>query len=151
VAVIESDGRNYQVLHYGVVRPQRSRPFAQRLEYIHRELEGLVDRYQPQTIALEQVFQAFNVKTSMQLSQVRGIVLLAAARAGLPVSEYSALTVKSSVVGYGRAEKHQVQRMVQRLLDLDTLPEPDDAADALAVALCHIHVETARHRLASNS
>ena len=151
MAVIESDGRDYQVLHYGAVRPQRSRPFAQRLEYIHREVEGLVDRYQPQTIALEQVFQGFNVKTSMQLSQVRGVVLLAAARAGLPVSEYSALTVKSSVVGYGRAEKHQVQRMVQRLLDLDTLPEPDDAADALAVALCHIHVETTRRRLASNS
>lgn len=151
VAVIESDGRNYRVLHYGVVRPRRSRPFAQRLEHIHREVEGLVDRFHPHTIALEQVFQAFNVKTSMQLSQVRGVVLLAAARAGLPVSEYSALTVKSSVVGYGRAEKHQVQRMVQRLLDLDTLPEPDDAADALAVALCHIHVETTRRRVASKS
>jgi crossover junction endodeoxyribonuclease RuvC len=151
VGVIESDGRDYRVLHYGVVRPKRSRPFAERLEFIHRELEQLVDRYHPQTIALEQVFHAFNVKSSMQLSQVRGVVLLAAARAGLPVSEYSALTVKASVVGYGRAEKHQVQLMVKRLLDLKTLPQPDDAADALAVALCHIHTETTRRRLASNS
>jgi crossover junction endodeoxyribonuclease RuvC len=151
VGVIESDGRAYQVLHYGVIRPGRSRPFAERLQHIHRELESLLERYRPDTLALEQVFQAFNVRSAMQLSQVRGVVLLAAARAGLPVSEYSALTVKSSVVGYGRAEKHQVQRMVQRLLALQALPQPDDAADALAVALCHIHIETTRRRLASNS
>jgi len=151
VGVIESDGRGYQVLHYGAICPTRSRPFGQRLDYIHRELEKLVERYRPQAIAVEQVFQAFNVKTAMQLSQVRGVVLLAAARAGLPVSEYSALAVKSSVVGYGRAEKHQVQRMVQRLLSLAALPQPEDAADALAVALCHIHTETTRRRLASNA
>jgi len=151
VGVIESDGRGYQVLYYGAICPARSRPFAQRLHTIHRELEKLVARYRPQTIAVEQVFQAFNVKTAMQLSQVRGVVLLAAARAGLPVSEYSALAVKSSVVGYGRAEKHQVQRMVQRLLSLSAPPQPEDAADALAVALCHIHTETTRRRLASNS
>ncbi|MFQ5695697.1 MAG: crossover junction endodeoxyribonuclease RuvC [Terriglobia bacterium] len=149
VGVIESDGRRHRVLHYGAIRSPRSRSFADRLQHSHRELEKLVARYQPHSIALEQVFQAFNVKSAMQLSQVRGMVLLAAARAGLPVREYSALTVKSSVVGYGRAEKHQVQRMVQRLLDLPSPPEPDDAADALAVALCHIHTETARQRLAS--
>lgn len=151
VGVIESDGCAYHVLHQGVIRPSRSQPFPERLERIHRELQQLLRRYRPHTIALEQVFQALNVKTAMQLSQVRGVVLLAAARAGLPVSEYSALTVKSSVVGYGRAEKHQVQRMVQRLLALSALPQPDDAADALAVALCHIHAETTRRRLASNS
>jgi len=100
-------------------------------------------------VALEEVFQAFNVKSALQLSQVRGVVLLAAARAKLPVCEYSALTVKSSVVGYGRAEKHQVQHMVQRLLALPKLPEPSDAADALAVALCHIrHHESMRRKLA---
>jgi len=151
VGVIESNGRDHRVLHYGVVRPGRSRPFAQRLEFIHGEVEKLLSRYQPQSIALEQVFHALNVKSSMQLSQVRGVVLLAAAQAGLPVSEYSALTVKENVVGYGRAEKHQVQAMVKRLLDLKTLPQPHDAADALAVALCHIRHETTRIRLASNS
>jgi crossover junction endodeoxyribonuclease RuvC len=147
VGVIESNGRGYRVLHYGAIRPGRSLPFADRLERIHREVEDLVARFRPDSIALEEVFQAFNVKSAMQLSQVRGVVLLAAARAGLPVREYSALTVKSSVVGYGRAEKLQVQRMVQRLLDLPAPPEPADAADALAVAICHLHSETTRRRL----
>lgn len=150
VAVIEKDGSGYRVLHYGAIRPARSRAFGERLRHIHLELEKLVEEFHPDSIALEEVFQAFNVKSAMQLSQVRGVVLLLAARAGLPVSEYSALTVKSSVVGYGRAEKHQVQRMVQRLLALASPPEPEDAADALAVALCHLHTETTRRRLAEN-
>lgn len=151
VGVIESEGRGYRVLHYGAIRVARSRPFGDRLHRIHCELEKLVERYRPHSIALEQVFQAFNVKSAMQLSQVRGTVLLTAARAGLPVREYSASTIKSSVVGYGRAEKHQVQRMVQRLLALPTLPEPDDAADALAVALCHLHHESHTQRLRKSS
>ncbi|MBI4467416.1 MAG: crossover junction endodeoxyribonuclease RuvC [Acidobacteria bacterium] len=150
VGILESDGRGTRVLHYGAIRPGRSQPFAARLEHIHRELERLVARFHPQSIAVEQVFQAYNVKSAMQLSQVRGVVLLAAARAGLTVSEYSALTVKRSVVGTGRAEKHQVQRMVQRLLALPGVPEPTDAADALAVALCHLREETTRQRLARN-
>ncbi len=149
VGVLESDGHDARLLHYGAIRPKRSRAFGERLHLIHRELEKLVERFRPHTIAVEQVFQAHNVKSAMQLSQVRGVVLLAAARAGLPVSEYSALAIKQSIVGYGRAEKHQVQRMVQRLLGLAEAPEPEDAADALAVALCHLHVETTRRRLAS--
>jgi len=151
VAVLENDGSGYRVLHYGAIQPVRSRAFGDRLQHIHAELEKLVERFRPHSIALEEVFQAFNVKSAMQLSQVRGIVLLLAARAGLPVSEYSALTVKNSVVGYGRAEKHQVQRMVQRMLALAAPPEPEDAADALAVALCHLHTETTRLRLAGRS
>lgn len=147
VGIIESDGRGYHVLHYGAIRPARSQTFAQRLNRIHREIERLVKRYRPQSIAVEQVFQAYNVKSALQLSQVRGVVLLAAARARLPVCEYSALTVKNSVVGYGRAEKYQVQQMVQRVLALPALPQPDDAADALAVALCHIHTQATRCRL----
>jgi crossover junction endodeoxyribonuclease RuvC len=151
VAVIENAGCGYRVLHYGAIQPIRSHAFGERLRYIHEELERLLEQFQPTTIALEEVFEAFNVKSAMQLSQVRGVVLLLAARAGLPVSEYSALTVKNSVVGYGRAEKHQVQRMVQRMLSLATPPEPEDAADALAVALCHLHTETARRRLVGKS
>ncbi len=151
VAVIENDGRGYRVLHYGAIQPVRSQAFGERLRHIHQELENLVEEFRPHTVALEEVFQALNVKAAMQLSQVRGIVLLLAARAGLPVSEYSALTVKKSVVGYGRAEKHQVQRMVQRTLSLAAPPEPMDAADALAVALCHLHTETARLRLAGKA
>ena len=123
-----------------------SRPFPARLAHIYRELCALLERFHPQSVALEQVFQARNVKSALQLSQVRGVVQLAAALSGLPVREYSALTVKKSVVGYGQAEKHQVQRMVQRLLGLTSAPEPQDASDALAVALCHLHVEIARTR-----
>lgn len=148
VGILESDGRGARLLHYGAIRPGRTHAFAARLDHIHRELEKLVERFRPDSIAVEQVFQAYNVKSAMQLSQVRGVVLLAAARAGLPVSEYSALAVKRSVVGYGRAEKHQVQRMVQRLLALPAPPEPEDAADALAVAFCHLREETVRRRLA---
>lgn len=144
VGVIETDGRTYRALHYGTIRLARSRSFGERLRQIYLELDKLLRHFRPHAIALEQVFQALNVKSAMQLSQVRGVVLLAAARANLPVQEYSALTVKNSVVGYGRAKKHQVQRMVQRLLALRELPQPADAADALAVALCHIHRERTR-------
>ena len=146
VAVLESNGKDHQVLHFGAIRAPRSRPLGERLKHIHRELEGLLERFQPDSIALEEVFQAFNVKSAMHLSQVRGVVLLLAAQCGLPVREYSALAVKKSVVGYGRAEKHQVQQMVQRALALPAPPQPEDAADALAVALCHIHAETTRRR-----
>lgn len=146
VGILEANGRGYRLLHFGAIRPRVSHPFPARLAYIYRELSALVDRFQPHSVAIEQVFQARNVKSALQLSQVRGVVQLAAALAGLPVQEYSALSVKKSVVGYGQAEKHQVQRMVQRLLGLSAAPEPADAADALAVALCHLHVETTRAR-----
>jgi crossover junction endodeoxyribonuclease RuvC len=149
VGIIEANGRAYRLLHFGAIRPAASRPFPLRLAHIFQELSELVERYRPHSVALEQVFQARNVKSALQLSQVRGVVQLAAALAGLPVREYSALSVKKSVVGYGQAEKHQVQRMVQRLLGLTEPPEPADAADALAVALCHLHVETTRVRLKS--
>jgi len=144
--VIETDGRTYHVLDYGAICPGRRQTFAQRLKRIHQGVVRLVQRFHPDTVVLEEIFQALNVKSAMHLSQVRGVVLLAAARANLPVCEYAALTVKSSVVGYGRAEKHQVQQMVQRLLGLSSPPEPPDAADALAVALCHIHHSESRRR-----
>jgi len=146
VGIIEANGRGYRLLHFGAIRPVASHPFPLRLAHIYRELAALVERFHPHSVALEQVFQARNVKSALQLSQVRGVVQLAAALAGLPVREYSALTVKKSVVGYGQAEKHQVQRMVQRLLGLASAPEPQDASDALAVALCHLHEETTRAR-----
>lgn len=146
VGIVETNGRGYRLLHFGAIRPASSQPFASRLAHIYRELARLVERFQPHSVAVEQVFQARNVKSALQLSQVRGVVQLAAAMAGLPVSEYSALSVKKSVVGYGQAEKRQVQRMVQRILGLTSVPEPEDAADALAVALCHLHAETTRLR-----
>lgn len=146
MGIVEADGRGYRLLHFGAIRPRVSQPFSSRLAHIYAELVRLVERFRPHSIALEQVFQARNVKSALQLSQVRGVVQLAAAQAGLTVSEYSALSVKKSVVGYGQAEKRQVQRMVQRLLGLSAAPQPEDAADALAVALCHLHAETTRLR-----
>ena len=149
--VVEADGSRCRVLDFGVIRTRSRMTFAQRLKAIHEEAEKLLKRFTPDSVAIEEVFQAFNVKSAMHLSQVRGIILLAAERARLPVREYSALTVKSSIVGYGRAEKHQVQQMVQRLLGLARPPEPADASDALAVALCHIHHEQAQRRAASST
>jgi len=110
-----------------------------RLSRIFTRLGELISEYQPDEVAIEDVFYALNVKSALKLGQVRGVAMLAAATAGLEVSEYSPLTIKSSVVGYGRAEKPQVQAMVTRLLDLPSPPEPMDASDALAIAICHLH------------
>ena len=95
--------------------------------------------HRPDNVAIEDVFYALNVKSALKLGQVRGVAMLAASSAGLEVSEYSPLSIKSAVVGYGRAEKPQVQHMVTRLLNLSEVPEPPDAADALAIAICHLH------------
>ena len=102
-------------------------------------LEELIALHHPDRVALEDVFYAVNVKSALKLGQVRGVAMLTAATAGLDVAEYSPLSIKSAVVGYGRAEKHQVQQMVARLLQLEEIPEPPDAADALAIAICHLH------------
>ena len=110
-----------------------------RLSRIARGLEELIALHRPDRVALEDVFYAVNVKSALKLGQVRGVAMLTAATAGLDVAEYSPLSIKSAVVGYGRAEKHQVQQMVARLLQLEEIPEPPDAADALAIAICHLH------------
>lgn len=110
-----------------------------RLSRIYMHLGAIIAEHQPDEVAIEDVFYALNVKSALKLGQVRGVAMLAAASAGLEVSEYSPLTIKSAVVGYGRAEKQQVQLMVTRLLDLPEPPEPLDASDALAIAICHLH------------
>jgi crossover junction endodeoxyribonuclease RuvC len=99
----------------------------------------IIQEHQPDNVAIEDVFYALNVKSALKLGQVRGVAMLAASSAGLEVTEYSPLSIKSAVVGYGRAEKPQVQHMVTRLLNLSEIPEPPDAADALAIAICHLH------------
>jgi len=110
-----------------------------RLSRIYAQLGAIIFEHQPDEVAIEDVFYALNVKSALKLGQVRGVAMLAAAVAGLEVAEYSPLTIKSSVVGYGRAEKQQVQHMVTRLLELPVPPEPMDASDALAIAICHLH------------
>src|SRR5215813_7685708 len=123
----------------GAIKLSPREPLPARLQRIYLRLEELIREHQPDQVAIEDVFYALNVKSALKLGQVRGVAMLAAASAGLEVSEYSPLTIKSSVVGYGRAEKQQVQHMVTRLLELDAPPEPTDASDALAIAICHLH------------
>lgn len=123
----------------GGIRLSKTKSLPVRLEQVYRELTAELQRWQPDAVAVEGVFYSVNVKSALKLGQVRGVALLAAACQGLAVAEYAPLCIKSSVVGYGLAKKEQVQFMVARLLDLDELPEPADAADALAIAICHIH------------
>jgi crossover junction endodeoxyribonuclease RuvC len=123
----------------GVIRLPKNRPLPARLEQVFRELSAELERWKPDMVAVEEVFYSVNAKSALKLGHVRGVALLAAASQSIPVAEYAPLKIKSSVVGYGLAKKEQVQFMVARLLGLETLPEPSDAADALAIAICHIH------------
>jgi len=123
----------------GAIKVSPRDPMPTRLSRIARALEELITVHRPDRVAIEDVFYALNVKSALKLGQVRGVAMLTAASAGLEVAEYSPLSIKSAVVGYGKAEKHQVQQMVARLLRLDEVPQPADAADALAIAICHLH------------
>jgi crossover junction endodeoxyribonuclease RuvC len=123
----------------GAIRLKKTLTTAERLEQVYRELCAELVRWTPDTVAIEGVFYSVNAKSALKLGQVRGVALLAAATQGLPVAEYAPLKIKSSVVGYGLAKKEQVQFMVARLLELTEIPQPADAADALAIAICHIH------------
>ena len=123
----------------GAIKLSPREALPQRLSRIFTQLGEIIAQHQPDEVAIEDVFYALNVKSALKLGQVRGVAMLAAAAAGLEVAEYSPLTIKSSVVGYGRAEKQQVQHMVTRLLELSVPPEPMDASDALAIAICHLH------------
>lgn len=137
--LITSEGNRLQCLAFGaisVVAGSNLPKMPGRLRQIHQELSGLIERYSPEIVVVEGVFYAANVKSALTLGHVRGVILLAAAQFGVPIVEYSPLEVKKAVVGYGRADKEQVQLMVQRLLNLSREPEPHDASDALAVAIC---------------
>ena len=135
--VIASDGREHRLVTAGVIRTRTDAPLQTRLLEIARGLREVIREHQPEAVAVEQVFHAANSKTALKLAHVRGVALLAAAEAGLELGEYSPLEIKSSVVGYGRAEKNQVQRMVGSLLALDQPIASEDACDALAAAICH--------------
>ena len=133
----------------GVIRLKPRDSMALKLQQIFSSLSAIIAEHQPRMVAIEDVFYAVNVKSALKLGQVRGVAMLAAAWAGLEVAEYAPLTIKSAVVGYGRAEKSQVQSMVARLLRLGSLPEPPDAADALAIAICHLHTSATLLRQAA--
>jgi crossover junction endodeoxyribonuclease RuvC len=123
----------------GAIRLGKIESTPARLEHVFAELTAELERWKPDAVAIEEVFYSVNAKSALKLGQVRGVALLAAACRKLPVAEYAPLTIKSSVVGYGLAKKEQVQFMVARLLNLAKIPQPADAADALAIAICHIH------------
>jgi crossover junction endodeoxyribonuclease RuvC len=141
--VVESDeaSRNPRLIcsGFGAIRLSKSKTMPQRLKQVYEELIAAMERTQPDVVAVEEVFYSVNAKSALKLGQVRGVALLTIAQMGLPMAEYAPLKIKSSVVGYGLAGKEQVQFMVARLLELDAPPEPPDAADALAVAICHLH------------
>ena len=141
--VVESDdsGRQPRLVckARGAIRLPKTKPLPERLAQVFRDLVSDMERWKPEMVAIEEVFYSVNAKSALKLGQVRGVALLAAALQGVPVAEYAPLKIKSSVVGYGLAKKEQVQFMVARLLQMNELPEPPDAADALAVAICHIH------------
>ncbi|NLW16073.1 MAG: crossover junction endodeoxyribonuclease RuvC [Firmicutes bacterium] len=128
-----------QAIAYGCIRTPARTPLAERLLLLYQEISALIDEHQPDVLAIEQLFFNRNTTTAFTVAQARGVVVLAAAQQGVAVVEYTPLQVKQAVVGYGRAEKQQVQHMVKALLNLASAPKPDDVADALAIAICHAH------------
>jgi crossover junction endodeoxyribonuclease RuvC len=147
--VVESDGRNTRMVHYGalfITAKRRKESSGAALQDVHELLSRLIKEFEPDAVAVEAVFAALNVSTALRLAEVRGVVLLAAAQHNIVVHSYSPREVKSSVAGYGHADKRQVQEMVRALLTMQEIPEPSHAADALAVALCHLQAEQTRRR-----
>lgn len=150
--VVEID-RDYKLtcVQFGAIRLSRQVDLPQRLATIFENLYQLISDHHPERVAIEDVFYSINVKSALKLGQVRGVAMLAAASHKVVVAEYAPLTIKSAVVGYGKAEKEQVQLMVARLLQLDQIPEPADAADALAIAICDLHTASSLMRQAAGS
>ena len=136
---VETDGRRHRLVACGAIAALAADAFPQRLARIHRELAALLTKWRPDCVAIENLFHANNVRSALKLGHARGVAMLAAVEAGCPVVEYTPAEIKRAVVGYGRADKRQVQQMVKLLLGLDTPPSPYDASDALAVAICHLH------------
>jgi crossover junction endodeoxyribonuclease RuvC len=146
--VIQFEGTSAKLLRFGALKFPARATFASRLRDIHQLIARLVEEFAPDAVAVESVFTALNVRTALKLAEVRGVVLLAAAQAQIPSHSYSPREVKATVAGYGGASKQQIQQMVTSALGLTSYPEPADAADALAIALCHAHLSQARDRIA---
>lgn len=137
--VIKYEANRFTVIDYGAVTTQAHTPFVERLEIIYNNLNEIMKRYKPEAMAIEKLFYNTNAKTVIDVAQARGVTVLAAQQNGVEMFEYTPLQVKQSVVGYGRAEKKQVQEMTRVILNLEKIPKPDDTADALAMAICHAH------------
>ena len=137
--VLEYQSGRFRVIDYGAITTDAGTPFNRRLEIIYDGLCEIIEKYKPDAMSVEKVFYNSNAKTVIDVSQARGVIMLAAQKNRVKVYEYTPLQVKQSVVGYGRADKKQVQEMTRRILSLDAVPKPDDTADAIAMAICHAH------------
>ena len=146
--IVEIEGSAHHLVRFGALKLPARAPFDERLREIHRLIASLVEEFSPHAVAVESVFTALNMRTALKLAEMRGVVLLAAAQARVPAFGYSPREVKASVAGFGAASKQQMQKMVGALLGLAECPEPSDAADALAVALCHAQSCRAKERFA---
>jgi len=136
---VETDGSRHRVVICGAITAPAKASFPEKLLQIHARLSALLEQCRPDSVAIENLFHSVNVRSALKLGHARGVAMLAAVEAGVPVLEYTPAEIKRAVVGYGRAEKAQVQQMVKLLLGLTAVPSPHDAADALAVAICHVH------------
>lgn len=135
--LINKQGQQYEVIDFGCITTPANTPLHDRLDTIFEELSEIIEKHKPEHIAVEELFFANNAKTAIAVGQARGVILLAGKKKGLSVFEYTPLEVKMALTGYGRADKNQIQQMVKALLMLTEIPKPDDAADALAIAICH--------------
>lgn len=150
VGVIEYKGNKFRILEYSAITTHSSMAQSLRLKKIYEEINIFLNKYKPDAVAMEELFFNTNAKTAIMVAQARGVLLVSAVNMGIPVYEYTPLQIKQAVTGYGRADKQQVQSMVKMLLNLQQIPKPDDAADALAVAICHAHSNTINERLGTN-
>ena len=139
IGVIEYNGNRFRPLEYGAITTPAGMPTVDRLKKIYDEMTLLIDKYNPDAVAIEELFFNSNQKTAINVAQARGVILVSVTNRSVPIFEYTPLQVKQSVTGYGRADKNQIQQMVKTLLNLNVIPKPDDAADGLALAICHAH------------
>lgn len=150
VGVVEYIGNKFRTLEYNAITTPAGMPTVERLQKIYQEMNMYIDKYHPDAMAIEELFFNSNQKTAINVAQARGVLLVAAANRGIPINEYTPLQVKQSVTGYGRADKKQIQQMVKMMLGLNVIPKPDDAADALAIAICHAHSNKMNKLLGTN-
>lgn len=137
-AVLEEEGSQFRVLEYGCITTSSKKALPERIAYIYEELTQIIDEFKPDDFAIEELFFNKNIKTAITVAQARGAQILAAVHKDLPIYEYTPLQIKQSVTGYGRADKNQIQETVKNILSLSEIPKPDDAADALAICICHM-------------
>ncbi len=139
IGVVQYVGNKFRTLEYGAITTPAGMPTTDRLKKIYDEMTMLIDKYTPDAVAIEELFFNSNQKTAINVAQARGVILVAVRNKDVPIYEYTPLQVKQSVTGYGRADKQQIQQMVKIMLNLNVIPKPDDAADGLALAICHAH------------